>query len=168
MGLATGLMMGGMAAMKAIGAAKQSSAAKKAATEQQKATDQATGYLREGMGQMAGLYSPYVNAGQSVRGTLSRLTTAPPGAQFAAPPPPNVTPQMQEPGGQAMPRAGMNRTPQPPGGGMSGLFGGMGPPPQGPPGGGQMVQLRSPDGQVMAVPAAKAQGFIQRGAVPVQ
>jgi hypothetical protein len=163
MGVATGLMLGGLAAqgvMGAVKAKKQSNAAKKASEDQVKGTQEASNYVREGMGQIGQLYAPYVNRGASISNMLGRLTTPGPGARFASPGPPNAMPQGGFNGGgmppnQAAPRGG----PPPPGYGQpppgygmppgyGGTFAQMGPQmqrgPMGPPPGMPMRQGAPP------------------------
>ena len=60
-GLSTALLLGGLAASgvgSAVKAKKQSTAAKKAAEQQVQGTREASGYVREGLGQLGQLYLP--------------------------------------------------------------------------------------------------------------
>jgi len=151
MAVATGLMLGGLLAQGisgAVKAKKQSTAAKKAADAQLKASQESSNYLREGMGQLSGLYAPYLNAGAQM-GTLSRMTMPGPGARFAAPTAPNAMPPFA--GGGMPPNQAMPRGPMPPQGmppqGMPPQ--GMPPPGMGgPPGGGTFAQM-GPDPRMM-------------------
>jgi len=148
-GLGTALAIGAIssAAGSAVKAKKQSTAAKKAAEQQVQGTQDASGYAREGLGQIGQLYAPYINSGAGAMGTLSRLTTPGPGARFASPGPPNAMPGgMGQPPPQdgrfAIPREGgppmgppMGYRPRPggPGGSFDPRFGGGAPQDAGPP-----------------------------------
>jgi hypothetical protein len=114
---------------------KESDNAKKAAAAQVKGTEQASGYTREGLGQLSQLYSPYLNSGAATM--MNRLTTPGAGARYASPgAPSSMPPPGPMMGGgnpnQAMPRGGMPPPQQqmyggmPPG--MGGTFAQMGPP----------------------------------------
>lgn len=134
MAIGTGLAIAGLASLagNAIGAKLKSNAAKKASAAQQQASQQSSNFLQQGIGQLGGLYAPYMNAGAGAMGTLGRLTTPGAGARYASPGPPNAMPPgmggPMPPPNQAMPRGPM------PGGQMpGGTFAQMGPPPGMPP-----------------------------------
>lgn len=159
MGVATGLMIGGLVASTATqlyGAKKASDASKGAARDQMRATGEAQRAIHNA-------WSPYVNAGQGAMRTLGRLTAAPPGARFAAPDPTQPPAKMPQPS-YAAPRGMGDARPMPR------TLGGMRPDmdamPQG--GGPQMVTLRAPTGEMQQVPAHLASRFEQLGAVRVQ
>ncbi|MGH9371852.1 MAG: hypothetical protein ACRD15_10015, partial [Vicinamibacterales bacterium] len=102
MGLATGLVIGGLAAnavTQVVGAKMASKASKGAAQDQMRATDQARRVIDE-------TWSPYVNYGRGALSTLGRLTSAPPGARFAASDPTLPPTSNRRPMPAARPRVG--------------------------------------------------------------
>jgi hypothetical protein len=166
------------------GAVMGSKAAKGAAKTQVQAAERAAGVQQQVYNDQRSLMQPYVQAGQSAVTSLGRLMQ--PGQPY--------TPQMQASDARSMPGAPSFDRPIPQslgalgagrvqpispysGGGAQGAgqvqpwtgqvqpqsmnFTGSGGPSFG---GAQMVQLRSPDGEVRAVPAHLAQQFVQRGA----
>jgi hypothetical protein len=145
----TALMLGGLAASgvgSAVQSKKSNSAAKKAAEQQYQGTQQASGYMREGLGQLGQLYSPYINQGAATMAGMGRAALPPAGSRYAAPPAPNAMPQGA--GGGMPPNAAVPRGAMPGMGGgmppgMGGTFAQMGPPPGMPP------QQMGPDPRMM-------------------
>ena len=150
-GLALGIGLAASAGTQLVGAKIASNASKNAAKDQVRAVDRASGILDE-------TFSPYVNKGREVIGTLGRLTAAPRGARYAAPDPtmPRQAPQPARPRpagamptGQARPRVTL--------GGLA------------PRGGDGMVLMEAPDGSgVRPVPANQVERFLAAGARRVQ
>lgn len=154
--MALGIGLAASAGTQIVGAKIASNASKKAAKDQTAAVDRASGILDD-------TFSPYVNKGREVIGTLGRLTAAPAGSRFAAPDPTlprqmaptaGTRPRMGAPNvGQAQPRV---------------TLGGMAPGPSGPRHGG-MVLMEAPDGSgVRPVPAEQVERFLAAGARRVQ
>jgi len=149
-------------ATQVIGARKASNASKDAAKIQTQSADRAMRTIDD-------TWSPYVNAGRQAMGTLGRLTTAPAGARYAAPPQPGMgqPPPRMPSGPAARPRpAGMPQT----GFAAPRTLGGLARPPAQPQfqqGGGRTVSLQAPNGEIEQVPAHLAEQFIARGARPV-
>lgn len=180
MAIGTALAIGmGVAAAANTGAqiygAKQAGkASKQAAAAQTKAADQNGRIVDE-------MLMPYANAGRAAASTLGRLTAAPPGSRFAAPDPTMGPPPAQNTGQRPMDLGkrgtlgGFVKTAQALQGGADprevmaqrrGTIGGLKPPAPG--GGGGMVAMRSPDGEVREVPAEAAEHYMRLGATRVQ
>jgi hypothetical protein len=131
--------------------AMDSHAAKKAAKTQTAAGQQALGVQnRVYQDQMAGM-APYAQTGGAANSLMGRLMTAPGGSQFASQGPMSGPAAAPLSSGFASALSG----PQGPTMGPQGLM---------QTGGGQMIQLRAPDGSMGSVPAHLADQFIAKGA----
>lgn len=100
----------GMAASTAAnlyGSKKSADASKQAAQIQQQSARDALLMAQQAYNAQAAMHSPYLSAGNNAMGMLGRLTSAPQGALFAAPPVPQVQiPSIGMPGmGPQMPSA---------------------------------------------------------------
>lgn len=147
-GTATAIGLGLAAASagtQVVAAKKASTASKKAAEDQMRATDDARRTIDQ-------TWSPYVNYGRQSISTLGRLTSAPPGAKFAAPDP--TLPQ---------PTRSPMATPRPVPDGRPRTLGGLVPSGAD----GQTVRLRAPDGEQRDVPVHLADHYIARGATRI-
>jgi hypothetical protein len=176
-------IIGAASAGTSLASAKmQSNAANRASKAQSASQDTSQAFNQQAFDYQKQLMNPYAQAGQTSLANLMAQhwggspadysqQQGPPQGQQAMPGqrPQGMAPTM----GQAMPRSQGGQ----PLGGFAGPQGGMpqqgqaapgmGQPAQQPGGGGQMVRMRAPTGEVTTIPAAMAAQFEQRGAVRV-